>query len=283
MRRWATVAVAATALCAAACGGSKSDAVSKAGDSVGRIHSGVLHVKVEMTSGAAPDAARVGFQMDGPFDADVQAGQLPVADLTTKDFATGRTTEFVSDRSHAFLVVDGVAYQFDDQQVASLRRANGGTSGALTGLDLRSWVVQPTDQPSTTINGQTVARVTGTVDPVAAINGIVALATALGSGDQTLQISAGDADRVRAALKSSSFELLTGAQDGLLRQVTATMAFASPQGAPNAAGGAVLQALAGYGHLTMTIQLGIDSPNGPVSVTTPASSKPIAQLPRSSS
>src|SRR5204862_7809262 len=120
----------------------------------------------------------------------------------------------------------------------------------------------------TTAGSTPVDRITGQVDPVNALNDIVAMAGQFGSDQQTLRISDTDADRVRSLAKTSSFELLTGHDDHLLRSVTATVEFAAPTDL-SSGGGEVLSRLAQLGHLTLTISLQIDDPNSAVTVAPP--------------
>lgn len=274
----AAFAVVAALAIAPACGG--SDSAANANAASGRIHSGVMHVRMELSAGAP--AARVGFTLDGPFDLSPANRSLPVADLLTADLSNASRSgdRFLSTGQAAFVVRDGVGYQLTAEQTAPLQgdaNASSGSADALAGLDLDHWVVDPQQQGSSSADGTAVDRVTGQVDPVAALNDIVALAGQFGSDQQPLQIDAADADRVRALVQSSSFELLTGHDDHLLRSVTATVELAAPTG--SVSGGALLTKVAQLGHVTMTISLQIDGPNQPIAVSAPATVRPISDLP----
>jgi hypothetical protein len=284
-------------LLAACSGSSTKDAVGAAGASLAKIHSGTLHLKLALATGTDASAATVGFQMDGPFDLTPAGAPLPVADLTTVEAAAAPskgTTRFLSTGHAAFIVVGGVAYQLTDQQLARLEpasgspAASGSASSPLAGIDLSTWVVDPASQPATTVNGERVERITGKVDPVAALNGIVTMATQLGNaGGTELLVSDADAPRVRAAATSSTFEVTTGSDDHLLRTFTATVEFAVPAASSATASssssgsGAVLRQLGQLGHLTLTIELRIERPNTAVTVQPPTDIRPIDQLPKS--
>ncbi|MEY2459339.1 MAG: hypothetical protein QOG30_1169, partial [Acidimicrobiaceae bacterium] len=161
----AILLVTAFAVVIAGCGGkSKSDAVADAGASLSRIHSGVLHLRLEISAGAGDPSSRVGFQLDGPFDLTPAGAVLPVADLTSTNLSDPAmpTTRFVSTGHAAFVVQNDVGYQLTDQQVSSMTvGATGSGGGRLVGLDLRQWVVDPTQQPSSTVAGEAVDRITG--------------------------------------------------------------------------------------------------------------------------
>jgi hypothetical protein len=284
LRRTITVAVAVVlGLAIAGCGGgSNRDAVGNAGASLGRIHSGALHLKLELSTGSADPSSRIGFEMDGSFDLALPGTAMPVADLTSTNLSDPSTPKvhFLSTGHAAFIVKDTVGYQLTDEQLATIRSDASKTgSGTFKGLDLQQWVVDPVQQPATTVAGEPVERVTGRVDPVAALNGMVALAGQLGAGqDSSLRVSDAEANLVRAAAQSSAFEVLTG-RDGLLRSLTAQIEFAA-QTTDNSGRGAVLAALRKLGHVRLTIELRIERPNTPVSLEAPATVRPIADLPK---
>jgi hypothetical protein len=283
----AIAAAGVFAIAVVGCGGeSKTDAVADAGASLGRIHSGVLHLRLELSTGDGDPSSRVGFQMDGQFDLAPAGATLPVADLTSTNLSDPETptARFVSSGHEAFIVQDDVGYQLTEQQLSSIRLGASGSAGAtggFKGLDLRQWVIDPAEQPATTIAGESVDRITGRVDPVAALNGIVDLAGQLGSGQETsLKVSDAEAEHVRAAATSSTFEIATGTDDHLLRVLTARVDFAPPATSSASGNGAVLAALAKLGHLTLTIELRIERPNSSVTVQAPATIRPISELPK---
>ncbi|MEY2451018.1 MAG: hypothetical protein QOD92_592 [Acidimicrobiaceae bacterium] len=288
MKVWRAVGLAAAlAVAVAGCGGtSKADAVADAGASLSRIHSGTLHLRLELSTGNGDPASRVGFQMDGTFDLAPSGATLPVADLTTTDLSDPAmpTSRFVSTGHDAFIVKGDVGYKLAEEQLASIRikpDASGSGNGSFGGLDLRQWVVDPVQQPPTSIAGESVDRITGRVDPVAALNGIVDLAGQLGAGQgSSLRVSDSEAEQVRAAAKSSTFEIATGSSDHLLRSMTSRVEFAATPPANNSSNGAVIDGLIKLGQLTLTIELRIERPNSAVSVAPPASTLPISALPK---
>jgi hypothetical protein len=285
---WRAVGLTAALTAAVAgCGGSsKTDAVADAGASLSRIHSGVLHLRLELSTGAGDPSSRVGFQMDGSFDLAPSGATLPMVDLTTTDFSDPAlpTSRFVSTGHDAFVVKNDVGYKLTDHQLASIRFApatSGSGTRSIGGLDLRQWVVRPVQQPPTSIAGESVDRITGEVDAVAALNGIVDLAGQLGAGQgSSLRVSDSEASQVRAAAKSSTFEIATGTSDHLLRSMTSRVEFVATPPADSSSNGAVLDGLIKVGHLTLTIELRIERPNDPVSVSAPATTRPISDLPK---
>jgi hypothetical protein len=224
--------------------------------------------------------------MDGPFDLAPAGATLPIADLTSTNLSDPAmpTARFVSTGHTAFIMKGEVGYQLTDEQLSSVRLTTSSSTGSnsFAGLDLRHWVVDPAQQPGTTIAGEAVDRITGRVDPVAALNGIVDLAGQLGTGQgSSLRVSDSEADAVRASAKSSTFEIATGASDHLFRSLTAQVEFAANASASSSSGsGAVLDSLIKLGHLTLTIVLRIERPNSAVSVSPPATIRPVSELPK---
>ena len=224
---------------------------------VGRIRSGVLDVRVSASAGGA---GPVGFQLEGPFAAPTEDGQLPTAELTyTKLLGDRRATStFVSTGQRAWVRAGGETTELRPDQLAPLR---GEGDGALGGLDLGDWVVEPRETGTITLKGDRVRRTTGRLDPVHALNDLADLAADLG-GEDAPHLDGDDAERVRDATKSSSFELLVGEDDGLLRRVRATIVFGLGVGELATAVGSVRGA-------TVTIELGVAEPNAPVDVEPP--------------
>lgn len=282
-RTWAAAACIGLLFVGACGGGSDKDPVARAGASLSRVHSGVLHLRLEL--GTSPDdpAGRVGFQIDGSFE--LSSGRpLPVADLTSTNLndPSNPATRLVSTGEAAFIVKDGVGYQLDDAHTAVLRRdVAGDGSSTLQGIELQHWVAGSTSSAPSDMNGEPVDRITGPADPVEVLNGITALAGQLGAGDQaSLRVDAADADRVRAATTSTSLELLTGHDDHLLRSLQCTIEFSAAHSSAAGAGGVVLAALQRVGHLALSLELTIQRPNAPVTVSAPDTVKPISALPR---
>ena len=278
MTRGVAIVVAAL-LVVAGCGhDTKRDPVADAGASLSRVQRGTLHLRLDLGAGDPAQPARVGFEMDGQFDLAPAGASLPVVDLTTTNLGapTDRPVQFVSTGHDAYVVRDGVGYELSPDALAPLRL--DGASSSITGIDLRGWAIDPAPQPATTTSaGEAVDRITGGVDPVAALNGIVDFAGQLGGGaDTSLRIAPTDAGRIHSAVRSSSLEVLVGHDDHLMRGLTAHVEFAAPEA--TSSGGAVVQALNKLGRVTLTIELRIEHPNTAVAVTTPAQVRPFSDL-----
>ena len=281
MKWWVTtVALVLGLVLANGCGGSTRDPVADARTSFDRVQRGTVHMEVELAGSANEPAARAGFAADGTFDLAPAGAVRPATDVTTVNLGVPdqMPSHFVSTGRDAFVVQGDVGYQLATVPVSPPRPA----------LDLQKLLIDPTTQsPTSTAAGESVDRVTGHVDPVDAVNGVVDLADHLGAGpDAALRVSVADADRVRRATTSSTVEVLTGHDDHLLRGMTAHIELAAPVSAPSAppagptTGGALVQALHKLGHVSVTVQVRLDDPNAPVIISPPPTIRPISELGR---
>lgn len=259
MTRVAAIACAlAAALGSAGCGGaSGASTVSETTRNLARIHSGVLDLKLLVTPRSGEP---FGFELKGPFS--LRPGKLPIARVAYTQTANGKsaTAIFVSDGAHAWVQTSGRTVQLTDAQASAFRsstRALGGSGGGLSTFDVAAWI----REPKLSDGGGSNDRVSGTLDVVAAANGLMGL-TAL-AGRNGAQIAGPDADRLRRATRSSSVELLTGKTDRLLRRLSlsADLGFDVPA--------TLKQALGTTVGAKIEFLLAVDRPNTPVEVGRP--------------
>jgi hypothetical protein len=245
--RLAAVA-ALLALAAAGCGGSRSVA-AETGDNVAKIHSGVLDLRLLVT----PHGGRpFGFELRGPFS--LRTGALPVARLAYTQIANGTSASatFLSDGRRAWIRSANGTSRLSPAQARSL-----GFGRAFTGLDLGSWIRDARVSDA----GAGLDRVTGTLDVVAAANGLNGVASL--AGRDVPRLAGSDAERLRAATRSSRVVLLTTKRDRLLRRldVAADLGFDVPQSLRAALGSDV--------GATVDFHLAVARPNARVVVRAP--------------
>jgi hypothetical protein len=267
---------------AGACGDGRSAGAKAVGDAqhgLATVHSGDLHLRMTAAAGVDSSGHDVGFELAGPFEMRSPAGGVPIARLDYAQLAGAerRTSTFVSTGTRAFVEVAGHAYELPQQQVASLA-ATTPAKGSLAELDLTRWAVKPRVAGTTDLDGTTVDRIDAAVDVVPALNDVLQLAGALGapapgSDASTPGLIAGaDADRLRSAVSSSTFELLSGHDDHVLRSLRFDVTFAADQ---------LAQVKATMGALTgakLSFLLTVDHPNEEVHVDAPASPRPLSEL-----
>lgn len=257
MSRLAPLALVA-ALAAAGCGGSSArSTVSETTKNLAKIRSGVLDVKLLVTPRSGDP---FGFELEGPFS--LRPGKVPVARIAYTQTANGQSTTatFVSDGKGAWIVSNGRTTPLSAAQAASLRtsaQAFGGTKGGLSSFDVASWIVNP----KLSDGGNGSDRVDGTLDVVAAANGLMGFAAL--AGRNASRIAGADAERLRAATRSSSVRLLTGKDDRLLRrlELSADLGFDVPETLKRALGTSV--------GAKIDFLLAVDRPNTPVRVKGP--------------
>ena len=198
--------VVVLALVPAGCGSSGS-VLSQTGKNVAKIHSGVLDLKLIVTPHGS--GTPFGFELKGPFS--LREGKLPIARVVYTQIANGQSANatFVSNGAHAWVVSGSGTHEL------SAAAAKGLTfTGGFTGMDIASWVKNPKVADA----GPGLDSVTGTLDVVAAANGLRGVAALAGRNVAAIQGS--DADRLRAAAKSSSIKLLTSKGTRLLRRLS---------------------------------------------------------------
>jgi hypothetical protein len=210
----------------AGCGGS-GNVVSQTGSNVSKIKSGVLDLKlmVQPHGGGSP----FGFELKGPFALRTGGEGLPVARIAYTQTANGQssTATFLSNGKQAWIVSDA-----GTRKLTSTEARGVSFGGGFSGLDIGSWIKDAKTSPGP----PGLERVTGTLDVVAAANGLRGVAGL--SGRNVPEISGDDATRLRDATKSSSVVLLTTKNEHLLRRlvVTADLGFAVPSSLKQALG-----------------------------------------------
>jgi hypothetical protein len=236
------------ALCAAGCG--SESVVSQTGKNLGKIHSGVLKLRLMVTPRDGSDP--FGFELAGPFA--LQADKLPVMRIAYTQVANGTsaTATLVSNGARAWVVSDQGTHELGEAEARSLR-----TPATLGGMDIGSWI-----RDESVSNGPDgTERVSGKIDVVAVANGLRNVAALAGRNLGSIEGS--DAERLRKALRASSVELLTSKEGHLLRRLalSADLGFAVPQSLKRALGTTV--------GAKVDFVFGVTRPNSRVVVTGP--------------
>ena len=116
------------------------------------------------------------------------------------------------------------------------------------------------------MEGAATERITGDVDPVAALNDLLTLSLRFGASDQDAprKLTGEAAERVRKAVSSASGELLTGKDDRLLRHVQVQIEIK-----PGADQEKLRQALGNLTGTRLHFSLDVTKVNEPVQVAEP--------------
>lgn len=178
---------------------------------LGTIESAVLNVSVRMEP---KDGDPFGYEIEGPVQL-AGEGELPLADVEYRQFANGdeETVRLVLTADGGWVERAGGRTELTQEQLDELR-ASGSLlgQGGLETLNFEQWIVDPklSDGPNGT------EKVTGDLDVLAAMTGLAALSGLL---EETRTLSASERKRVAERIGDSSFELLTGEEDRLLRKL----------------------------------------------------------------
>ncbi|HUQ21845.1 MAG TPA: hypothetical protein VM049_02425 [Gaiellaceae bacterium] len=218
------------------------------------IESGVLSVSVRM---APKDGEEFGYDIRGPVEL-AGDGKFPLADVKYTQIAGGRddTVRLVLEEDGSgWIERAGKRTDLTESQLSELR-SSGSLLGAggLRTLGFEKWIVDPklSDGPNDT------DKVTADLDVAAAMAGLSALSGAL---KQDVVLTAKQRKEVADAVDDSSFELLTGKEDRLLRKLALDFSLGAdvPADLRDAIGDDVVGA-------RFSFDLGLDKVNEPVRI-----------------
>ncbi|HEX3606130.1 MAG TPA: hypothetical protein VH134_09425 [Candidatus Dormibacteraeota bacterium] len=253
------VPLAALGLAVTGCGNTASDALHDTAGHLASLHSGRLALRVTL---GTRDGHQVGFAITGPFSLARSAG-LPVADLryVRVDGTSEReVSHIVSTGGQAYSVASDGARPLPAAAVAELRQPGAGAG--LGYLHPDTWLPDPQLSSGPTLAGVRTDRITGRADVVALFDDVLPLLT---RGTAGSPLAGSDADLLRRVVSASSVTVDTGHDDRLLRSLD----IAADLGRQRAPAGSPV---AGLDLVRMRIHVGIDDPDGAISVAPPAGS-----------
>jgi hypothetical protein len=272
-RRALTLAAgAAVALSAAGCGGGGGKdgtvALRETSANLGKVRSGTLTLHFVLRPARGGADAGVGVDLRGPFSL-AGRGPLPVARVRYTQIAGPRRVPatFISTGRAAFVAVAGTTYRLPPNRTAGLRlvgRGGGGRGLDALKLDARRWVKDPKLSDGPDVAGDPTDRVTGTLNPAAALTDLLGAAGRTGAGPR---FNAREARDLSQRVRSSSVEVLTGVRDRLLRRLRVNADLDVP---PN-----LRSRVGGRAALHLDFELGVAQPNRPVHVDAPRGAKPL--------
>ena len=212
MRRLLLPLALAGALAGCAGDGPAGPVLQETAQNLDRIESGVLSVSVRMTP---KDGDELGYEIEGPIRLGKES-EPPVADVRYTQIANGQedTVRLVlQEDGSGYVERDGERIDLDETQLAELLESGSLLGGdGLRRLSFERWIVDPelSEGPDGT------DKVTGELDVAAAMAGLAALSGLL---QQNVVLTAEQREQVSDAVEESSFELLTGEEDRLLRKL----------------------------------------------------------------
>ena len=193
-------------------GGPAGPALQGTASKLDTIESGILSVSVRMEP---KNGDEFGYDIHGPIRLG-KDGEQPAADVEYTQVAGGAndTVRLVlAEDGSGWVERDGQRIDLSEEQLAELRESGSllGEKGLET-LNFEQWIVDPklSDGPDGT------DKVTADLDVATAMAGLSALSGVLG---QDVKLTAAQRKQVADAVDESSFELLTGKDDRLLRKL----------------------------------------------------------------
>lgn len=250
------VALVVLALAAAGCAGDAGPAgpaLRQTAANLERIESAALSLSVRMEP---KEGEEFGYEIDGPIRLGSD-GELPVADVDYTQRANDEeeTVRLVlAEDGTGFVERAGERTVLGESQLAGLRESGAllGEDG-LTTLGFEKWI----DDPKLSGGPDGTEKVTADLDVAAAMAGLSALAGLL---QQDVVLTAEQRRQVADAVEDSSFELLTGKDDRLLRRLALAFTLAAdvPEDLRDALGDAV--------GASFSFELELDDVNEPVAV-----------------
>ena len=212
MRR---IGLVVSVLLLAGCGGTgAAKVVRQTAQNIRDIRSGVLHVKMLVKPHGAK-AQPFGFELEGPFSLG-QNGSPPLAHLSYTQIVNGKqaTASLVLGRNSGSITTNGSTHALTASAFDSVRgaaRSAGAESKQF--LPVEKWVTHATLH-SCGAN----ECVTGQLDVVKATNDLLSIGRALGRDLPVL--TGANEDQLRKAVRSGTFELVTGKTDRLLHRLS---------------------------------------------------------------
>jgi hypothetical protein len=207
----------------AGCGGggpNADDVLKETASNLGKIHSGVLGMKLLVTPQGR--GRPFGFELHGPFA--LRRAGLPVARISYTQIADGNrsTATLVSDGREAYVeTAGGTRRPLDAAQEETLSQAGRQAAGAggIGRIVVNRWLkhVDASD------GGNGMDKVTAELDVREAVTGLLDAARL--AGQNVPQLSQDDLKRVEDAVRSTSFVLYSGRQDRLLRRLQMSVDF----------------------------------------------------------
>jgi hypothetical protein len=249
------------AVACAGCGGDDpGDLIGQTADNLGEIRSGDLRFELDVEPRGLDTNGRIRIALRGPF-ALRGAGKLPVARVRYTQVAGDAQAEvtLISTGRAAYVEVDGALTPLTAAQLQDLRQTGGSGPGlAELGLDIEGWFDDPKTSAGPDVGGDPTERVRAGLDVAAALEDIAALARRAGGDAPVLEDSARQA--IERTVRSDRVELLTGADDRLLRRLEAEIDVEGPE---------ELRPLLGLEGAKLTLLFEVAHPNREVTVADP--------------
>ncbi|HJR44214.1 MAG TPA: hypothetical protein VJ927_01280 [Actinomycetota bacterium] len=267
--KWLRLCAVAVLIGSACVASPKGDPLEDVSRNLQRLRSGILELRVISREGPA-DPVIGGFELSGSFQA-TDEGQLPVADLRYRNLTPpNEEGRLVSTGGAAFVLRRGRAYELPDRETRWLRLTAG--DPLFEDVQLERWVEDPASEAGEGLDGAAIERATGAVDVVQVVHDLSSLSVRFGRPGLMEPLEGPDARKVESGVAEAVVEVISGADDRLLRRLLLEVELVED----DVSIGLMLGGLAGR---SLTFDLSISEPNLPVRVEPPADPLPFLELP----
>lgn len=257
------------------CGGDDAarEAVSQTSANLARIRSGELDSRLLIAATGGDQNGAVGFAVKGPFALPAEPG-LPTARVAYTQIAGPRqaTTTLVATGRKAFVEVDGALYRLPPKEEDRLQLGGDVRAATGGGLSVERWLRDPELADGPSVAGAPTDRITGELDVPAAVNDLLGLADRAGAEAAGIEpLRGARAEDLEKSVRSGKVELLTGAEDRLLRRLSVDLEL----DAPRVEGGTSLPEL---DSVKIDFDMALSRPNAPVRVAAPSGARSFDEL-----
>jgi hypothetical protein len=258
------VVLVAVTIVLGACGADPRAELRTAAERVDEIRSGVLDLRLSVTSTADTGDA-VGFTLQGPFE----VGETGLeADLRYRQVAgsTDAEVRLVSGDGRAFVETGGTFYELPVDADAP----SAGAATVLEQLGFDRWAADPT--VSEGVAG--VRTISSPIAAVATVRGLRGLLDELEMSEAAglVALDGVDGRTIERTVRDGTMRVTVGPDD-LLRGLVVRMRFGVAPDSPLA------DALADVVGAELVLELRIEAPNQPVDVDLPTEARPYSELP----
>ncbi len=274
------------AVALAACGGGSSSnedpqqALKETFSNDQSITSGNFDLTLSVNASGGSQPGKFDITLGGPFQGGGGFPRFDVnatvkADTSQGTFAfnggltsTG-TAAFVNfqgtDYSVPSRLFDQFASTFQRLQQRSKSQGQGASLLSRLGIDPSEWLTDLHNEGTTAVEGTDTIHISGSADVPKLLDGLRRLAQSAGPAAQ--RISPSQIKQIEDAVKTAEFDVYTGANDKLLRKLTANVQIEPPAGATGAPS-----------SVTIDFSLTFTDVNQDQTIEAPANAKPLADL-----
>ena len=208
-----------------ACGDSES-ALEETESNMAKLKAATIDLRLASSAGSGSnETGPVGFRLAGPFTMSAEH-DLAVFDLTYTKLlgATSQTTKVRSTGEAAFVTTGGKVYKVAEDDTGPLQVSDD-SGGGFGDLGIAGWVRDPKVSAGSTVDGERTEVIKGAVNAADLMSDLTRVAGQFGDDEELAALDDEAAERLQKLVRSSTIEVITGAEDRQLRSLHAVVDF----------------------------------------------------------